>query len=207
MFVGFAALPLFLAGLYLLAKRKVTLPKPSFWAFWITSFAIFSCFFIVRFGDHDYYINSTLPIAAIITAVSAQKLLQTPSTKKVAIVLLCLMPFVMVMRNQGRWSVNTQVPEELISGIIDLTPIIAKNERILVLGDNTPIVFLYFLKRKGLAESTKVTPTRLKELFQDGIHWVVSYTPRSDLSELQNYLEEKRRYENFTIYSIKMPVP
>ena len=57
-----------------------------------------------------------------------------------------LMPLVMIGRVSHRWIDNKQVPDELLYSSHLFQKIIPKNDKIMVFGDNTPVVFLYYIK-------------------------------------------------------------
>lgn len=203
MYVGYAAIPFFVFGLYLVFKGNVKIPNSKFWKYWVVSFLVFSCFFVTRFADHDYYINSTMPIAALFSSIGFAYLWKDKKHRKCIIILLCLAPLGMVFRVQGRWSVNKQIPEEFLSKDFELSSIIPTRDRIVVLGDKSPVNFLYFIRRKGIAEEPNVSVERIRELSSAGIHWVVVYTPRCDPSHLKSVLSERGQIGRFTVYEIK----
>lgn len=227
MYVGLAALPFFLTGIWVwwrhLRARKTgvlkirkehldTKPPPSsqqiwrsiFWAAWLCSFVIYASIFITRFADHDYYICSLLPVAALINSKGAEHLWNGLNRwnrhGRWIAVLICSAAFVMMfVRVQKRWTQRKQIPVELLYRAKELIEVIPRNERVLVYGDKTPIVFLYYLHRKGLQLTHQEPITKVEALQKNGFRYAVVYGDSAPpyLNEL--FPQEKARVGSFRV--------
>ncbi len=204
LFIGFAPIPFFLYGLYLVFKslRNKSWQRGFWWA-WLASFLIFACLFIMRFADHAYYITTLLPIGAILSLKGFLKIIETPKGKAFAVVLVLLMPVLMVSRIYKRWTINLQVPEELFYNAESFTDKIPEGERVLVVGDSSPIVYLYFIKRKGLTIPANLSHQRFLELKEKGFKWLVSRVPPTEIKAMDNELETPQAIGSFYIAKIK----
>lgn len=173
--INLAALPLFLFGAYLLLRHQVQRNQQGriFWLGWTLSFAIFSIFFLSRYGDHDYYITPTLPLAALISSYGAARLWEIRRGRIALAVLAPIIIVVAVLRGYGRWYKFPQVPETLRTKAEDIAKVIPKDDLVLVQGDSTPIVFLYYLQRKGFSIETE--DRDLHEINLQDFHWLVRY--------------------------------
>ncbi len=200
--VGHAALIFFAVGLWLAWKNrgKATLAR-GFWIAWGVSFAAFASLFVMRFADHDYYITATLPAAALLSAQGAHHLLRSQKGQRFALILLALVPIMSLNRIMGRNN-RPQVPAVLLSqeagSIVEGIP---RSDLVLVEGDKTPIVFLYYLQRKGLSFDTRVTP----DLDLSAFHWLIHYKSQNPIHPLikERYnLDLNKEVSDFTVYAM-----
>lgn len=230
MYVGLAALPFFLTGLWVwwspLSRHRPAAPAPSegpvastplasasqqkrrsiFWAAWLGSFVIYASVFITRFADHDYYICSLLPVAALISSKGAEHLWNALNRwhrrGRWIVMLICAVAVaLMFIRVQKRWTQRKQVPVELLERAGELIQAIPKEERILVFGDNTPIVFLYYLHRKGVQMVQGAPLATVESLLENGFRYAVVYgdSAPSYLNEL--FPIEAKRVGSFRVLS------
>ena len=73
-----------------------------------------------------------------------------------------------------RWTNHLQVPEELLHRSEEFSKIIPKNDLVLVMGDSTPNVYLYYLARKGMVKNDfKSTESGLQTLRSRGFRWLI----------------------------------
>ena len=208
MYVNTAAIPLFVVGLYSAIRRRVwRSAENGFWTAWLMSFALFAACFIIRFYNHEYYLTPLLLITPLITAVGVQVLWQHPLGKKIALVCLVLVPFVMVLRVNGRWIKSLQVPNELLYQSAAFEQIIPSADRILVLDHNSPLTYLYYLHRKGLRITPQyVAPEDLERYYQLHFRWIVSPFPLDTYPVFQPWIKFQAKVGTFTIYQFG-PVP
>ena len=204
--INLAALPLFLFGAYLLIKNKAEKNTQGrlFWMAWTLSFAIFSVLFIARFADHDYYITPTLPLAALVSSYGAARLWQYRRGRWALAILAPLILSIAVSRSYSRWLNSPQIPLTLREQAADIAALIPKDDLVLVQGDKTPIVFLYYLKRKGYsvdAEVRELQSSRLRDF-----RWLVRYddykTRHPDLDKLVHLKFVKKIRSDFSVYRI-----
>lgn len=215
MFVGYAALLFFIVGVVsvLQSRKKAQIQNYSFstkfWFVWICSFLIFACFFVTRFADHDYYLMSLLPLAAALSSRGAEIMLEHKKWKNFAVVLLVLVPILGFGRVYGRWynPRKAQVPQELLNSPEEIVRGIPEKDLVLVWGDSTPIVFLYYLQRKGVVYSVEMeNDEQLADEFKNAdFQWLISYKDAGELpSSLKKLfsLEEAYSTEDFQIFKV-----
>ena len=201
MFVNMAAIPFFLAGV-VAAWRRVG-PARWFWSLWCLSFLVFACLFLSRFGDHDYYLTPVLLPAATASALGCRWLwLRGGWQRHLALVLLILVPVGGVIRVEGRWTRDVQVPAVLLQEPESLTQLLPPGERILVLGDPTPNVFLYYLNRYGVAPFGGVDAVLLEGLYQQGIRYAVARDEKADLRPLLGRATRLGHNRGLSVYRI-----
>ncbi|MBU2511246.1 glycosyltransferase family 39 protein [bacterium] len=204
MYVNTMAIPFFLIGSYFALKNKKWRSKQGqFWVMWLISFLIFSLFFFSRFRQHAYYMTPILVFAAMGSTYGIEISLRSGKARLFICILLFCIPFVMVGRVGHRWLWAKQVPNELLYQSEEIQQAIPEDARIMVFGDNTPIVYLYYLHRKGLSLSPSVEKEKLKEYYEQGIRYVVSEIPISMISGLRDFSMVKiTQIGNFAVYRL-----
>lgn len=203
--LNLGAIPfLFLALVLIFQYRSDNNRARNFWLAWTLSLLIFCTMFVVRLADHDYYITASLPLAAWLSSFGAKRWIQSGKHKWVLLFfLLIAVPYLGVTRAYGRFFGKPQVPATLLEHAEEIAKVIPKTDLILVDGDKTPIVFLYYLKRKGLSLSQaegKLTAEELKPF-----RWLVRYNDSEALSPHANLLRLKNpvKIRDFTVFSIQ----
>lgn len=206
-YINYGAIPMFIAGIwYALSQKKYRTAIGGFWIAWLVSFFIYFFAFFISFDDDgEYYLTPILPLVAFISTSGLQKLLQFRYWRPVTLVLVCLIPFFMIGRVSHRWITNKQVPDALLYNAHEAQKIIPEDKQVVVIGDASPIVFLYFLHRKGVTESADISEDRLKTLMKKGFQWVFSVTPPEKLPSIQKYIVRTKRWEEFYIFQLEEP--
>ena len=124
-------------------------------------------------------------LAALGSTYGAVQFYQKPLGRKVTAVLLVLIPIVMIGRVSHRWIDTKQVPDELLDYPEVFQEHIPKERQVLVHGDATPVVYLYFLNRNGLSLNLKtLTVSELKKYRQKGFDYFVSQVEPGTLPSL-----------------------
>jgi 4-amino-4-deoxy-L-arabinose transferase-like glycosyltransferase len=191
MFVNTAAIPFFLIGGYqAIRHRKWQTPAGRFWIAWILSFAVFSVFFFTQFREHAYYLTPLLVLAAFTSSYGVDRLLQKKRYRLLVVILVVLVPLVMVGRVGHRWTSARQVPPALLYEAHRFQEIIPAAEPVLIVGDDSPVVFLYYLHRKGVVIPADVSPADLNRYRTAGFRWVVSHVPLSELPAIRQQSPE-----------------
>ena len=149
--VAWGGILFFLSGLWV-ALRSPASGRFStlFWRLYALSFFIYGCFFVMRFGDHDYYLTASLPIAAMLSSRGFEAWLSHKKWRYLALVLALAFPVMSVYRIQGRWFQYRQVPVALLEKASEFQTFMPASDRVLVVGDKTPLVYLYYLDRRGI---------------------------------------------------------
>ena len=176
MYVNTAAIPLFLAGCFFGIKNKKWKSKYSgFWIFWGVGFILLSYSFFMKFDQHGYYLTSISVLAALGSTYGAINLKEYNFGKKLLVFLLVFIPFVMVGRVHHRWVDTKQVPDELLYSSETFQAFIPEDQQVIVHGDATPVVYLYFLNRKGISVDLNALPeSKLMEYKNKGFEFIVS---------------------------------
>ncbi|MFH2131025.1 MAG: hypothetical protein ABIK68_11695, partial [bacterium] len=203
MFVNTAAIPIFLVGCYqALKQKKWQSDHGIFWVAWLASFLIFSSAFILRFREHAYYMTPMLMFAAMASAHGIGFMLKSNRWRRWTCLLLILIPLVMVGRVQHRWIRTKQVPEELLSRSTEFQEIIPERDRVLIIGDDSPNIYLYYLHRKGVYLPGSVTRENVNYYRDKGFQWVVSDN-LAKLDGISDMMEIKGRIGNFVVFKFR----
>jgi 4-amino-4-deoxy-L-arabinose transferase-like glycosyltransferase len=182
MFVNTAAIPFFVVGCYqAIRQRKWATPTGRFWIAWILGFLVFSVFFFTQFRQHAYYLTPLLVLAAFTSGYGADWIRRKRTWRLLLVILVVLTPLVMVGRVGHRWTSARQIPSELLYEAHRFQAVIPPDEPVLVVGDDSPVVFLYYLHRKGVVIPADITDANLNRYRAAGFRWVVSHVPLSDL--------------------------
>ena len=117
---------------------------------WLLSFFIFSFFFFTQFREHAYYLTRLIIFSSLMNAYGVEKILAIDKIRNFALFLIILVPIVMIGRVHHRWDEAKQVPDELLYHAEQINSYIPKKEMVLVYGDKSPVIYLYYLNRKGV---------------------------------------------------------
>ena len=99
---------------------------------------------------------------------------------------------VMIGRVSHRWIDNKQVPDQLLYSSHNIQIHIPSQDKIIVHGDSTPLVYLYFLNRKGLSlDMNNISENQLINYKKKGIKWILSAEIPSNFKSLK-----KENYDN-----------
>ena len=97
-----------------------------------------------------------------------------------------MMFIVMIGRVSHRWIDNKQVPYQLLYSSHDIQTQIPTQDKIIVHGDSTPLVYLYFLNRKGLSlDMNNISEKQLINYQNKGIKWMLSTENPSNFKALK----------------------
>lgn len=203
-FVNTAVIPLFLAGIwYGFKNKKYKSYSGKFWLAWLISFFIYFVLFFVSFGDDGgYYLTPILPFAALVSTYGVINLIQNKKWRPLIVLIILITPLVMVGRVYHRWTTSKQVPVELLYRAEEIQNFIPKNERVIIIGDKSPIVYLYYIQRKGLAVEKSVSRERMTELIDAGFKWLVCSVEVKEISQLKGLILPVGNVGNFSIYML-----
>lgn len=205
-YVGFAAIPFFLLGVWQFLKRReesFTRHQLLFFGAWLLMFFVFCGLFLIRLGDHDYYMSSIFPFVLISSATGAVFMLKRPKLRKFAIVLLALYPVASFMRIKGRWFDKIEVPPEMLYHGKEISAGIPKDDLVLVSGDKSPVVFLYYMERKGVSAWTYggVAANQYRQNFRWLVHDRSRGELRKDIGEYYTVTPAYSKYQ-FDVYRL-----
>ncbi len=202
--LNLGAIPLlFVALFYIFNHSSDDNRTRNFWLAWCVSLCLFCTLFVVRLADHDYYLTASLPLAAWLSSLGAKRWILSGRYKvALTFVLLVAVPYLGITRAYGRFFGKPQIPETILEHSDELQTLIPKDDLILVDGDKTPIVFLYYLKRKGLSLSQAEGLIKAEEL--KPFRWLVRWNDSKNLSPHANLLilEKPIKVRDFTVYEI-----
>ena len=151
--LGYAAVPVFLAGVFFTLKNKVWKDRRLRYLFasglavllyWIFEFNMIG-------NTHDYYMMPFLPLLFILVAYGFRHLLKSGRLGKgLALAALVSMPIVTFNQTKNYWSVNTS---SLLHDVFiyqdDLKNAAPPGARCIILNDPTHYVFGYLIDKKG----------------------------------------------------------
>lgn len=204
MFVNILAIPIFLVGCYQAIKQKKWQSERGiFWVSWLTSFLVFSSAFILRFREHAYYMTPMLMFAAMASAYGVKFMLGSRKWKLLTVLLLILMPVTMIGRVEHRWTRAKQVPEELLTRSGEIQEMIPKEDRVLIVGDSSPNIYLYYIRHKGVVITGAVTRSKVEYYKKKGFKWIVGDVNTSKLEAVADMLELRGRVGNFWVFKLQ----
>jgi hypothetical protein len=122
--------------------------------------------------------------------------------RALALILVVAVPLFMVNRIYKRWVERPQVPIELLGEVERFQEIIPKGDRVLVTGDVTPYVFLYFLNRKGMTYRGDVPDEIVHDLREKGFRWLVDYRNSAGSAAARESLAKEGTIGDFVIYRL-----
>ena len=153
-FINYAALPLFLVGVYFFFKKK-GYKNPHF-SLLLSLFIVILLYFLFELNAigkvHDYYLFPTIPILFVIVSYGGYHLLQSKKrwVKTFTVICLITLPLTCYLRTKNSW--NTENPgfnADLYRFRNELRLLIPKDELVVAGNDFTTSIFLYYIKRKG----------------------------------------------------------
>lgn len=173
--IGWAALPLAGTGVWMVVRQAgMEGFSRRFWQLFTLSFLIYAALFLMRFGDHDYYLTASLPLAAALSSRGFEYWWHRGRSWKIAALALALVfPLVSYQRIAGRWFEKKQVPRPLLEEAKVFQELIPKEDRVLVVGDRTPLVYLYYLDRKGMVYLSNLDDSFATTLAQGDFRWLL----------------------------------
>ena len=206
LYVNGAATPLFIAGLWVLAvRRRNNGEQRGFWLCWLASLAIFCGVFLIRLREHEYYLTPLLMLTAFASAVGTEWLTSIPKVRWIALGFIVLVPVIMAGRIYPRWTIHTQVPDELLHHAGEVQALIPANARIIVVGDPSPYVYLYYLRRKGVNIPARSPARYVKFLTDRGFRWAVSSLSLRDTPHLASFSRIQGQVGRFRVIRIIPP--
>ena len=109
----------------------------------------------------------------------------------------------MVGRVYHRWTHSKQVPEELLTQSASFQKLIPEDDRVLIIGDSSPNIYLYYLHRKGVFLHGRGTPNQIDYYRDRGFKWIVSENRGSELLIIGDMIKKTGTVGNFSIYRIQ----
>jgi 4-amino-4-deoxy-L-arabinose transferase-like glycosyltransferase len=204
LYVNTIAIPFFLVGLFAaITYKKWKTKSGKFWMAWLISFLIFGILFFTQFRQHAYYMTPLLMIAAMGSSYGIEILWRFKKMRFALCLILFLIPVVMVGRVGHRWLWAKQVPDELVYKADQLQDSIPKNELVMVFGDSSPVIYLYYLHRKGVSLSPAISGETIKKYINQGFRFIVSDMDIHKIPALTEYkLKKINTVGSFSVYTI-----
>ena len=206
MIVGAVAIPFFTGGVLLFFRRKEKLGafRKGFWMGWGIAFLVFSAMFFTRYREHAYYLTSLIVVPPLFSAYCAIRVFASSSKplKTGAVVLLALSVAYAPARVAHRWMETQQVPEALLEQADRFRELIPSGDLVLVSGDASPLVYLYFLQRKGRNVPASTGEEELAAHVEKGFRFWVSDQPATGV-ELAKVCVSQAEIGDFTVCRLK----
>ncbi|MCB9229504.1 MAG: glycosyltransferase family 39 protein [Deltaproteobacteria bacterium] len=208
--LGHVGMLFFLIGIFLslrILKKKgeITLNR-LFWLLWGLSASIFSLFFFPLYQLHAYYQTHILLPACYLAAMGLEAALMHQRWRKIAVVLICVAPVCTAFRIIPRWISHKNVPDALLSHSETFRQQIPQDELVLIMGDSTPNVFLYYLERKGLVlKHFEGSSAEISALYGKGFRWLLVNTEDGDPGLSRQYLTAEAERDHILLYRLLKP--
>ncbi|HET9241542.1 MAG TPA: glycosyltransferase family 39 protein [Oligoflexus sp.] len=207
--VGWGAILLFLTGAWTALRTGMngTFSR-LFWSLYLLSFCIYGYFFVMRFGDHDYYLTASLPLAAALSSRGFEVwFTRNRLWKTLALILALLYPLASYMRIEGRWFGSRQVPRALLEEAQGFEQVIPAEDRVLVVGDKTPLTYLYYINRKGITYLSVLDSSFPETLEKGDFRWLLidkKYVATPPVQVLQKFtLVPVKQIDTLELYKLE----
>ncbi len=209
LYINFSALILFFSGSYYLVKNKIPAKNVLASCFFfgllgVIAYLLFELNMIAKV--HDYYLFPFLPYLFLITLYGFKKLrgLQSSFLKVLAVICITVMPVTAYLRSNSRW--NLEEPgfnPTLLHNKEKLREIIPANAICLTGNDDSGMITLYYLNRKGFSfYENRIDSVLIEDYKQKGVSYLVSDAEMS--VETLRYLREPLAvFDNIKVYKLK----
>ena len=178
MWIGWALTPAFLFGLY----RYVKKPPTKFFPVWIVAAYIVFALTALKSSTHDYYTLIIVPPLAAITGSGLYHLMNSGGWRKmVAVILITIAPVGAFLRIYDRFDDISRFDQ-----IREAADKYIPAESLVMVEDNTPVVRLYQLNRKGWPLRNEITYGEIKKCVEQGGEYLILE------KDLKNYNDSLR---------------
>lgn len=208
-FINYAAVPLFLAGIYFFFKNK---------SYRSTSFGLFlSLLIIILFyftfeinaigKVHDYYLFPIIPILFITLSYGAYHLLQlkTKWIKGLTVIAFLALPITCFLRTKNSWNVEKPgFNADLYRYRNELRELTPENALVVAGNDQTTAIFLYYIRKKGWIFCDENLPPHMLEEFRDkGAKYL--YTDSEEIATEVTELTKKKlgEFGSIQVFELK----
>jgi len=173
LWIGWALTPAFLIGIY----RYIKSPLSKFFPVWIIAAYIVFALTALKSSTHDYYTMIIVPPLAAVTGSGLYYLILSAGWRKiVAVILIAVAPIGAFIRIYDRFDDTTRFDR-----IREAADIYIPAESLVMVQDNTPVVRLYQLNRKGWPLRGEITFAETKKCVEQGAEYLILE------KELKNY--------------------
>lgn len=187
--LNYAAVALFIAGFYFIAKRKsfkhkLFIPILA----WCLGLLVYYLFELNMIGkDHDYYFFPFYPILMMITAYGAFHWLniKVQILKYVPVLAICLMPITAYLRMHHRWNENTPgFNRDLLVYKNELRQLVPDDALCIAGNDRSGFIFFYYIHKKGWNfTGDKLPKEELQRYIESGATYLYSDSRSIDEDE------------------------
>ncbi|HXU26160.1 MAG TPA: glycosyltransferase family 39 protein, partial [Bacteroidia bacterium] len=208
LFINYAALLVFVCGLYFLFKRKVLRENKLALFFMMGLLAVFAYLFYelnLIAKVHDYYLFPFMPFLFLITVYGFKMMRQQNNALKiVALFCIVLMPLTAYVRSQTRWDlIDPGFNVELLNNKQKIQAIIPANAMCLAGNDDSKMIWLYYLNRKGYTfYYDDINVASIEDYKSKGVSYLVCDAKLNE--ETKQYLKEPlATFNTVVIYKLK----
>lgn len=211
--LNYAAVPLFIAGLYFFFRKKSNPNPHRAPILWICTAVLFYYVFEINAITlvHDYYMFPFLPLLFLIVTYGALKISARGKNFQIAVfVLMLIMPLTAYLRADGRW--NEKDPgfnTDLITYKEQLRAAAPSNAKIVIGNDESAHIGLYYTQHHGWNfHSDKLDASGLDAMISSGATFLYSDSRViEDNLSLQPYFGDTiATIGSFRVIELKKPV-
>ncbi len=211
--LNYASLPLFLAGLWFVVRRKVW-RNPMFLPLAMTGLAVIAYFLYelnMIAGVHDYYLFPFLPLLFILVTFGFSRLVQIPGKywRFFALFILAILPLTAWLRMRVRWNEDSPgFNRDLLTYKTELRAATPKDALCVAGNDGSHHIFFYYIDRKGWGFDNDSLPAgALQAMIGEGARFLYCDSRMVDENrELKPCLERLvAERGSVRVYSLKNP--
>ena len=186
MLLNYAAVPLFLAGVYCMIVRK-SFKNNRFVLLAVLGVLLLAYFFLeinIIANVHDYYLLPFLPLLFMLVGYGSLRMLTSRNIvlSQTAFLLLLLLPLTAYVRMLPRWdSARPGFNRDLLTHKKELREAAPPKALCIAGNDDSWQIFLYHIGKKGWAfNEDRLDAPRLKGMIQEGARYLYSGSRRID---------------------------
>jgi hypothetical protein len=206
LYINYAQFVFFLVGIPAFFRNE-NKQKKVFVLIYGLSFLLYYMAFLPQFEIHDYYFIPALPLLLLFCIKGFEHLLSLSFQKKwisyLTTFLILIMPILGCVRSLSRFE-DADKPWDLLTIENHLNRVAPNRKKlILVAGDASPCIYLYYMHRKGWPVSDTMSEQQLKEYIQQGASYLVSSSVKINTNpEILNNAKKISHYGRFVIYEL-----
>lgn len=211
LYVNYAAFLFLIAGAWTLHRSSTGTQRRFVLGFTIVT-AIFIFLMLPSLIIHDYYMISALPLLIVLVTLGVQFGLQQARHRRSAAVLvtilLLLLPILGMARAVPRFT-RTEVPSGLQGVEAFLNRVIPDHSSLVVAAaDDSPIIYLYYMHRKGWSVTAGIPTDSLCGIFAEGPGYFISDSrPLEQRPDIRACLDSLASNGTFTVFRIIADCP
>lgn len=206
LYINYAQFVFFLIGIPVFIRNE-SKQKKIFVLVYGLSFMLYYLAFLPQFEIHDYYFIPALPLLLLFCIRGCEYLISLSFQKKwiyyLTTFLILIMPILGSVRSLSRFE-EAEKPWDLLTIEKHIDHVIPDRKKlILVAGDFSPCIYLYYMHRKGWPVSDTLSEQELQEYMQQGAAYLISSSDKINTNmKILMKMNKKSQYGKFVIYEL-----